>query len=72
MTNLNLTHRTTGIHISYKLEDIESFKVGKAKDWYTKEDCEGNGIKYNDTVLRIAFKDNTSSSFGDVWMYSFS
>ena len=70
MTKLNLTS-ADGMFVSYDLATIKNIKNGKAKKFYSKEDCEGNGIKLSDSVIKITFKDGNTASFGDNWSITF-
>ena len=70
MTKLNL-NSVEGFFVSYDLSTIKDVKHGKAKKFYDKADCEGNGVKLSDSMIVINFKDGGVASFGDNWFITF-
>ena len=70
MTRLNLSS-VEGLLVSYDLQAIKNVEHGKAKKFYTKADCEGNGVKLSDSMIVINFKDGSTASFGDNWFITF-
>lgn len=71
MTKLNLTSKD-GFFVSYDLSTIKTIKIGKAKSFYDKKDCEDNGVKLSDAIIIINFKNGYTSSFADSWVVTFS
>lgn len=51
----------------YYLETIEKVIHGKYKDFYSKDDIEGNQVKPNDSCLIIIFDDDSKATFGSDW-----
>lgn len=70
MTRLNLSS-VEGLFVSYDLQAIKNVEHGKAKKFYTKADCEGNGVKLSDSMIVINFKDGSVASFCDNWFITF-
>lgn len=70
MKNLVLVNvKDNKANVTYKMDEIAYFRCGKYKEWYTKSDCEGNGVKLNDVCIRIAFKDNSIATFGSDYTF---
>jgi hypothetical protein len=70
MTKLNLSS-VDGLFVSYDLSNIREIRNGKAKDFYSKADCEDNGIKVNDSIIVIRFNDGNKTSFASKWTVTF-
>jgi hypothetical protein len=70
MTKLNLSS-IDGAFVSYDLATIKNIKHGKAKDFYTKADCENNNIRVTDSIITINFNNGSTSSFGNNWVVTF-
>ena len=70
MTKLNLSS-VDGLFVSYDLSTIKNIRCGKAKDFYTKSDCEDNNIRVTDAIIKINFKNGSTSSFGNNWVATF-
>ncbi len=68
MLNVNVN----GLSAHYALSDIESIEHGKAKDKLSKEDCKGNNIKLNESLIVIKFKEGYRASFAEDWILTFS
>ena len=60
-----------GFSVSYDMAAVKRIEHGKAKDHYSKSDYEGNGLKANDSMIIIRFKDDGVASFGDNWFVTF-
>ena len=60
-----------GIRVHYDSEYIEYIGHYKAKDIYNRCDLEGNGIKPQDSIMIIKFKNGSSSTFGSSWRIIF-
>lgn len=52
----------SGISTTYPNESIERVSFPKAKEVFNSEDCAGNGISPDATVIAIAFKDGSSAT----------
>lgn len=61
-----------GLSAHYNLADIKRIEHGKAKDKHSKEDCIGNSIKFNESIIVIEFKDGNRASFTEDWILTFS
>lgn len=70
MKKILLTDKN-GYAATYKLDEIDRILHGKAKDFYDKSDLDGNGIKVNDSIIYIMFKDNSAASFPSDWFVTF-
>lgn len=70
MKKILLTDKN-GYASTYKLDEIDRILHGKAKDFYDKSDLDGNGIKVNDSIIYIMFKDNSTASFPSDWFVTF-
>ena len=70
MTKLNLTS-FDGLFVSYDFETIKELRHGKARDFFTKDECEDNGVKLTDSILIIKFKNGSSSFFANNWAATF-
>lgn len=57
--------------VEYAVETIKEIAHGKYKDFYSKEDIGGNGVRPNDSVIILRFKDGTTSSLGSDWVLTF-
>lgn len=71
MKNLNLSSKD-GLFMSFDLSNIREIRSGRAKDFYSKSDCESNGVKLNDSIIVIKFNDGNVSGFGNNWIVTFS
>lgn len=70
MTKLVLISQD-GLSVSYDLSSINLIAHDKACLLYDKSDLAGNGIRPNDSLINIEFKDGNRSSFGSNWFMSF-
>ncbi|HHX38036.1 MAG TPA: hypothetical protein GX717_08660 [Clostridiaceae bacterium] len=70
MTRL-LLNSIEGFSVSYELSNIKNIEHGKAKKFYDKSDCERNGLKLSDSVIKINFISGDTASFCDNWRISF-
>ena len=57
--------------VEYNIEDISLIVHGKYKTFYSPEDIAGNGVRPNDSVMILYFKDGTQASFGKEWVLKF-
>ena len=57
--------------VEYNVEDISLIVHGKYKTFYSKEDIAGNGVRPNDSVMVLYFKDGSQASFGTEWVLKF-
>ena len=71
MKKLNLTS-LEGFYCSFDLSDIKNIKHCKAKDLYSKEDCQNNGVLLTDSIICLKFSDGHTASFGSNWIVTFS
>ena len=71
MKNLNLTS-VDGLFVTYDLATIKNVRYGKAKDFYTKADCEDNNVRLTDAIITINFNNGSTSSFASNWVVNFS
>ena len=70
MKVLNLTS-LEGFYCSFDLSDIKNIKHCKARQMFSKEDCQGNGVLLSDSIIVITFKDGHIASFGSNWIITF-
>jgi len=70
MTKLTIIS-SNGIRIHYSLETIENIQHGKARDIYNKSDLEGNGVRPNESLIIISFKDRELATFTSDWTITF-
>ena len=60
-----------GLTVSYNTSDIIKIECDKAGNRFNKSDLAGNGIKANEPVIIISFKDLTQSTFLSDWKIVF-
>ena len=53
----------SGVSTTYPNESIQTISFPKAREVFSPEDCAGNGISPNATIISIAFKDGSSATF---------
>lgn len=60
-----------GLTVSYNTSEIIKIECDKAGNRFNKSDLAGNGIKANEPVIIISFKDLTQSTFSSDWKIFF-
>lgn len=60
-----------GLTVNYNTNDIIRIECDKAGNRFNKSDLAGNGIKYNEPVIIISFKDATEITFLSDWVITF-
>lgn len=62
---------TDGLRVHYDTDRIACIEHDKAYHRYNKSDLAGNGIKANDSIIIITFKDRSESTFSSDWRIIF-
>ena len=60
-----------GLAVNYNTNDIISIEHDKACNRYNKSDLTANGIKPNESVMIINFKNGEISTFSSDWAITF-
>lgn len=56
---------------TYYLETITKVIHGKYRDFYSRDDIDGNNVKPSDACLIIEFNDGSKATFGSDWEITF-
>ena len=60
-----------GLTVNYDTNDIISIEHDEAGNLYGYSELEGNGIKSDESVMVISFKDLTQATFSSDWAIIF-
>ena len=60
-----------GLTVNYNTNDIKNIEHDKACNRYNKSDLTANGIKPNESVMIINFKNGEISTFSSDWAITF-
>ena len=57
------TERSGVSCVTYQNDTIQTISFPKARDVFSSEDCAGNEVSPDDTILSISFKDGGAATF---------
>ena len=60
-----------GLTVTYNMNRIRSIEHDVAGNLYDYSELEGNGIKADESVMKINFTDGTQSTFSSDWKIVF-
>ena len=60
-----------GLVVTYSTSQIRSIEHDVAGNLYDRSELEGNGIKPDESVMKINFTDGTQSTFSSDWKIVF-